>query len=107
MDFLGFYEDWGSDFYDLRDRIFSNFEAEQETPAAWWVGIWAAAWWVGIWAAFRRVVFYFGTMVARSRLRTRKYSAQFTKPEELALLRNVTYYDQQVYEFARSLKGRP
>eukprot|EP00443_Scrippsiella_acuminata_P045419 CAMPEP_0115194020 /NCGR_PEP_ID=MMETSP0270-20121206/13859_1 /TAXON_ID=71861 /ORGANISM="Scrippsiella trochoidea, Strain CCMP3099" /LENGTH=326 /DNA_ID=CAMNT_0002607317 /DNA_START=15 /DNA_END=992 /DNA_ORIENTATION=- len=33
-------------------------------------------------------------------------SAQFTKPEEVALLKNLTYYDQQVYEFARSLKGR-
>lgn len=98
MDFIGFYEDWQTDYYALREAIFLDFEASQDGPQS----LPRSA--LGL---VRRVLFYLGTLIARPRMRVRKYAAQVTSDLDWELLREHTRYDQELYDFARTLKGRP
>lgn len=98
MDFIGFYEDWQQDYYRLRETIFHDFEAQEDGPHSPMRTAFGA---------FRRWIFYMGTIVARPRMRTRKYAAQVTSDDDWRLLREHTRYDQEVYDFARELTGRP
>merc|ERR1712187_393199 len=66
MDFIGFYEDWPVDYYSLRSRIFETYEATADGSNTWWVQMLRP---------LRRWEFYFGTLVGRLRLKTRKYKS--------------------------------
>jgi len=98
MTFIGFYEDWETDYYGLQAAIFPDFDEDTDVQKSWWQRPVVA---------FRRVLFYWGTLIARARMRTRKYAAQVTSPEDWKLLRESTRYDQEVYDYARTLTGRP
>jgi len=97
MDYIGFYEDWAEDYYALYDSILRKFEEEQDGIVFWrsWL------------ASFRRFLFYIGALVCRPRMVTRKLFAQVTDLEELYYVMLLTQYDQKVYDFARTLAGRP
>ena len=88
MDFIGFYEDWATDYYHLYDALFSSFEEKWTFRSSW-----------------RRWIFWIGALVARPRMKTRKFSATLSEPE-FAFVSNITALDLKVYEYARRLKGR-
>jgi len=96
MRFIAFYEDWVEDFYRLRDAVFLDFERDQEPEG----------WAMRVVFAFRRYLFKSCAQLARSRMRTRKFAAKVTRPEDWELIRRWTRHDQEVYNYALQLAGK-
>ena len=63
MKYVAFFEDWASDYAQLRAAVFHDWQHEAEPQSSWWASL--ASW-------VRRELFVAGTWVARNRMRTRK-----------------------------------
>ena len=89
MDFIGFYEDWNTDFHRLKKEIFHDLDRDGTTWLQW----------------FRQEIFYIGTIVSRNRMRTFKYSGA-VYGESRKLMEEATKYDMEIYKYARRKMGR-
>ena len=89
MDFIGFYEDWNTDFHRLKHDIFHDLDSEGNTWIKW----------------FRQEIFFLGTFAARNRMRTLKYSGG-VHGETRTLMEEATKFDMEIYKYARRKMGR-
>jgi hypothetical protein len=105
MDFVGFYEDLLLDYDRLYEAIFRHFEEDTSSDSMF------RTLYMRVLRFTRREFFTLGTILARLRMRTLKYSTYLDtggEPERVwFLIRRHTKYDMQVYEHARKMLGRP
>eukprot|EP00039_Didymoeca_costata_P005310 m.80429 g.80429 ORF g.80429 m.80429 type:complete len:426 (+) comp12758_c0_seq2:84-1361(+) len=102
MDFIGFYEDWDMDYYDLYELLFIQYyQDSQEDSCTGYLSCWTLSFLKYI----RFKMFLWGTMIVRGRMKTLKYSSSAAMVDLEAVM-NVTRLDMEVYRYARQLKQR-
>ena len=121
MDHIGFYEDLGGSYRELKRTVIDPFTATFQTAAARDhdhdgdggpsqqavadAGGSLSTAWHGLITWTRHLLFYLGTVLGRHRIKVLKYSAMLSETE-LALVRRHNALDLQLYEYALELTGR-